>query len=119
MHSSQPRLFGAGVARAFGADPAMLAADGGGSVGCPSLTLPHPSGVSHWWNDARNRRAADRAGELLRPPRLAALLALPAASALRRRRRRPGTPAAASTGWTARPAPGDGGVVRGRDRVGL
>jgi uracil-DNA glycosylase len=28
--------------------------------GKPALVLPHPSGVNRWWNDARNKKSAQR-----------------------------------------------------------
>jgi hypothetical protein len=55
-------LAGRGVARAFGLGGARYfewAAIGAARV----AVVPHPSGISHWWNDPRNRR---RAGAFLR-----------------------------------------------------
>mmetsp|Transcript_103173 Transcript_103173/g.300900 ORF Transcript_103173/g.300900 Transcript_103173/m.300900 type:complete len:243 (+) Transcript_103173:58-786(+) len=50
-------LLGSGVARAFGVKAGLLEAERRG--GCRLIAFPHPSGVSHFWNEPANvQRAA-------------------------------------------------------------
>lgn len=51
-------LVGKGVARAFGVDAEFFASTI--ARGYRAFVVPHPSGVSLWWNDPRNRLRATR-----------------------------------------------------------
>lgn len=52
-------LAGKGVARAFGVGDARFFEwlDLGGAM---VAVIPHPSGISHWWNAPANRKKAAR-----------------------------------------------------------
>ena len=52
-------LLGTAVARAFGVSKALLKVETRGQT--RFLTFPHPSGVSHYWNDKTNVKKAARA----------------------------------------------------------
>lgn len=51
-------LLGQKVAKAFGTKWSPLAERNVAGHRC--LLFPHPSGISHWWNEPENRRAAAR-----------------------------------------------------------
>ena len=52
-------LLGASVARAFGVSKPLLQVETRGST--RMMVFPHPSGVSHFWNDKTNTKNAARA----------------------------------------------------------